>query len=298
MKQIIFGAIKRFMHSKILLLSGGTILTVLIGYIDYITGHETSLSLLYLIPILLVTSGLGKTSGILMGMIEGIVWTGTNIPPNVKFHLYHPFYWELLGNILICIAFAYLIYKLKKAFDREKEYARKDFVTGINNRKSFSEITQREVDRTRRYGGSFTVVYADCDNFKTINDTMGHDAGDKCLRLIAKSIEDDIREVDLVARLGGDEFAILLPATGSESAKKFIERLLKGLAETTKTNKIPVTFSMGAVTFLTAPESVENVIKRSDALMYEVKKEGKNNVKYETFREERRRTDIVKKEDS
>ena len=290
--------IKRFTESKILLVFSGTILTIVIGYIDYVTGHETSLSLLYLIPIFLVTNYLGKSSGILMGVIEGIVWTGTNLPPSVKFQLYHPFYWELLGNILICIAFAYLIYKLKKAFDREKEYARKDFVTGISNRKSFFEITQREVDRTRRYGGSFTVVYTDCDDFKSINDTMGHDAGDKCLRLIAKAIEKDIREVDLVARLGGDEFAILLPATGQESAKKFIERLRKGLYETTQENKLPVTFSMGAVTFLNAPESVEDIIKRTDDLMYVTKKSGKNNVKYETFREEKKGADIGQSEDS
>jgi len=129
------------------------------------------------------------------------------------------------------------------------------------------------------------MTYMDIDNFKGVNDRFGHQTGNNLLRLVAHRIKANVREVDTVARLGGDEFAILLTETGSESAQAVFRKLQKDLLEAMQENKWPVTFSMGAVTFMRPPIDVEEMIKKADELMYMAKKSGKNTIKHEVLEE-------------
>jgi diguanylate cyclase (GGDEF)-like protein len=137
--------------------------------------------------------------------------------------------------------------------------------------------------RARRYPHPLTVVYMDLDNFKAVNDHFGHEVGDKLLRMITKIINRNIRSTDAVARLGGDEFALLLPETNGASAGRVIEKLHAQLLAAMKKNGWPVTFSIGVVTFLSQPESVDTMIKLVDDLMYAAKESGKNQIKYDVF---------------
>jgi diguanylate cyclase (GGDEF)-like protein len=129
------------------------------------------------------------------------------------------------------------------------------------------------MERAKRYSRPLTVVYIDIDDFKRVNDVHGHTIGDELLRKVGLSLKSIIRTTDYAARLGGDEFAVLLTEATKEGAQGFVERLHKGL-----TLDVPyaVTFSMGAVTFNTPPESVDTLLEPADAMMYAAKKNGKN----------------------
>jgi diguanylate cyclase (GGDEF)-like protein len=138
-----------------------------------------------------------------------------------------------------------------------------------------------EINRARRYEHPLTVAYIDLDNFKTINDRFGHSMGDNLLRLVADTIKNNIRLIDTVVRMGGDEFAILLPETGPEAAKAITRKIQKINLELMQKNGWPVTFSIGVVTFISPPSTVDEILKRSDNLMYSAKNNGKNTIKYE-----------------
>lgn len=122
-------------------------------------------------------------------------------------------------------------------------------------------------------------IYLDIDNFKTVNDTQGHSEGDHLLRQVASTLTTAVREIDTVARLGGDEFGLLLPETGGDAAVTVATKISAGLKVQVEQHW-PVTFSIGMVTYLTAPESADEMIRVADTLMYEVKDSGKNELRH------------------
>jgi len=140
-----------------------------------------------------------------------------------------------------------------------------------------------EINRARRYGHPFTMVCLDLDNFKTVNDRFGHSTGDVLLRLVARTIQENIRATDTVARLGGDEFAILLPETGLNIAEVIMERIQEINSDILRKHGWPVTLSVGVVTFMSPPATVDEVLRISDRLMYTAKDNGKNSIRYEVL---------------
>lgn len=150
-----------------------------------------------------------------------------------------------------------------------------DQLSGLPNRRHFFELVAGEIRRNHRYDTPFTVAYLDIDNFKTVNDTLGHAKGDKLLRQVGTIIAAAVRETDTAARLGGDEFALLLPETAGESALTVAVKVRQQLKEGVE-RRWPVSFSMGMVTCLKSPASIDEVVGRADRLMYKVKKEGKD----------------------
>jgi diguanylate cyclase (GGDEF)-like protein/PAS domain S-box-containing protein len=168
--------------------------------------------------------------------------------------------------------------KLKVALESEKNLSRVDFLTNISNRRAFTEILQKEAARSRRYKRPLTLAYIDLDNFKQVNDQLGHELGDELLRLVAQTICANIRGTDTLARLGGDEFALLLPETGEEAANAVVAKLRNVLLATAQARQWPVTLSIGLATFAKPGESVEQIVKVADDLMYAAKNEGKNRI--------------------
>lgn len=169
---------------------------------------------------------------------------------------------------------------LKKAFEHEKELARVDPLTGAANQRSFYELAQREIERSRRYKYSFSIAYFDLDNFKEINDQFGHKVGDEILCEVVKYATGRLRKTDLFARLGGDEFAFLLVETGPELAQTIISKFQEEVLLRIQENGSPVTFSIGVLTCIDASLTLEEILKMVDDLMYSVKREGKASVKY------------------
>jgi diguanylate cyclase (GGDEF)-like protein len=140
-----------------------------------------------------------------------------------------------------------------------------------------------EINRARRYEHPFTVVCIDLDNFKIVNDCFGHSTGDILLRLVARTLQQNIRATDTVARLGGDEFAILLPETGQNVAEVILQRVQKINLDIMRRHGWPVTLSIGVVTFTSPPSTVDETLRISDQLMYSAKNNGKNSIQYEVF---------------
>lgn len=255
---------------------------IFIGFIDYLTGNELMLSVFYLLPISLAALKVGTPMALILAVISAAVESVVNIwaagfyGSSIVVH-----FWNTGILLLIYIYIAVLVSTLRRAHEGERERARKDYLTGIRNFQGFKELAEREIERSRRYGTVLSAAYIDCDNFKEVNDTLGHDAGSGVLRAIAGTIQSHIRATDIAARIGGDEFVVLLTDISHDISIRFVEKMRSLLLEVMKRNNWNVTFSIGMVSFLTPPLSVDEMLKKSDALMYCVKKETKNAIKHE-----------------
>jgi diguanylate cyclase (GGDEF)-like protein len=175
--------------------------------------------------------------------------------------------------------------KLKQALRHEKELARTDTLTTIANRRAFFEIAGNELSRMNRYKRPFTIAYLDLDDFKLVNDQLGHEAGDDLLRRVAIAIGSTIRSSDLIARVGGDEFAILLPETNEDQARSVMVKINASLQETLKKHDPTTTYSIGVVTYVRPPSTVDDMLKKADHMMYAAKREGKNGIRYLVWKE-------------
>lgn len=164
-----------------------------------------------------------------------------------------------------------MLHRLRLAYDTERRLARTDGLTGLLNAKAFRERADDEIVRAERTRRPVTVAFIDCDNFKTVNDTLGHLEGDRLLAAIADQMRKTVRATDLPARMGGDEFAILLPETSEEEARNVVERLRTDLGLRMKENDWPVTFSIGVAVYASPPATVDALLRGADMLMYEVK---------------------------
>jgi diguanylate cyclase (GGDEF)-like protein len=168
-----------------------------------------------------------------------------------------------------------------KLFERMQRQATLDGLTGLVNHKSFYEALEREVWRSRRYGGTISMLMADIDNLKVINDTYGHAAGDMVIKEVSRHIKDCIRQIDLAARYGGDEFAVILPNTTVEEAIVVSERIVDAVSSAPllwQQIHIPLSISVGVGQY--GPEvSPEDITSRSDRALYSAKQSGKNNVR-------------------
>lgn len=269
--------------SQIVLLITGLIVVILVAITRYFTGPEFSFSLFYLVPIYLVTWFIGRWAGIVISLASALTWLLADL---MMVHTYSHYlipYINETFRLIVFLAVTFIVARLKSVLEHEKEVARTDYLTGIANRRFFFKLTNIEIKRSRRYKTPFTFVYLDLDNFKTINDCLGHHTGDTLLRTVAHTIKKNIRSTDFAARLGGDEFAILLTGTEATSAHVVIQKLQSELLHVMRQNKWPVTFSIGILTLNGASTTIDEVMKKADILMYSAKQNGKNMIKKEAI---------------
>jgi diguanylate cyclase (GGDEF)-like protein len=163
-------------------------------------------------------------------------------------------------------------------FDQVKSMATRDELTGLHNYRYFKETLHYEVERSRRYHTPLSLLFLDIDDFKQINDTLGHLQGDAILREVAAILKSGIRLADLLCRYGGDEFVLLMSQTPLEQAELLAERLRRLIAQSplTQSGQGPgVTVSIG-VAGLTSGMSMEDLIEAADGALYRAKEAGKN----------------------
>ncbi|HXH80100.1 MAG TPA: EAL domain-containing protein [Nocardioides sp.] len=165
--------------------------------------------------------------------------------------------------------------------DRLAHLVDHDVLTGLANRRRFDNELQRHLERARRYGQNGAVLLLDLDNFKQVNDSLGHNAGDQLLVTIGGLLRRSVRQTDVVARLGGDEFAVLL-TDGDQSvaeriAQDIVDRIGKHAATLDGVNR-RVTASVGAVTFQAASEHSTDILALADMTMYDAKEAGRNQI--------------------
>lgn len=254
----------------------------LVGLVDYVTGSELSLGLLYLIAVAIAAWKVGRSAGITLAILCAAIWFTADRAGGHQYS--HPFipYWNALIRLGFFAVVAGLLASLRQALSRELAAARVDSVTGAANRRCFLERLEDELERCKRYDRPLTLAYIDLDHFKQVNDHLGHAAGDRVLSVVAATLSGRMRKTDTVARFGGDEFAVLLPETGTAAAESAIGAARDELLERMGDYGWPVTFSIGAVTS-SGEVGVEALIHQADELMYRVKREGKNRILYAEF---------------
>jgi diguanylate cyclase (GGDEF)-like protein len=153
-----------------------------------------------------------------------------------------------------------------------------DSLTGLYVRRYFLAKLQEEIRRAERYNKVISVVMADLDNFKTINDNYGHDTGDQVLRTVGKFLQKNIREVDIIARYGGEEFVLMIPEADQDAAFALSERLRAQFAQVERENLPQITMSLGIATYPFDGLEMEDLIRKADAAMYAAKQAGRNKV--------------------
>ncbi|MBV8031608.1 MAG: GGDEF domain-containing protein [Betaproteobacteria bacterium] len=178
------------------------------------------------------------------------------------------------GTFFVVVA---LTHPLELLFRRHEAASRIDGLTGAANQQYFRELLDREINRSARSGGTFSVALVDCDDFRLINDEFGNVVGDAVLRTIADAITKCIRRSDTAARLGGDEFAILLPDSTIDNAREIVQRLRGKLLEH-KLNDWTITLSIGLASFQGSRLDAEGIIAFCDSLMDRAKRSGKGQI--------------------
>ncbi|BBP03868.1 GGDEF domain-containing protein [Sulfuriferula plumbiphila] len=170
------------------------------------------------------------------------------------------------------------IHKLESQLAQMSELAREDPLTGSLNRRGLDDVFEREQARAKRRGTPLCVALLDMDDFKRLNDTHGHGAGDEALIYVVKIIKETLRTMDVIGRFGGEEFMVVLPDTSLQDALRVVARLKKELTKRIfmhNNQRLLITFSAGVA--LSAPdEDPKSVLKRADAALYQAKKAGKN----------------------
>lgn len=152
-----------------------------------------------------------------------------------------------------------------------------DSLTGISNRLKLDEEFNREMSMFERYGQIFSIILADIDSFKVVNDKFGHQTGDIVLKECAQLLEHSIRKVDIIGRWGGEEFMVICPSTDLEGVSVLAELLRKRVEENTFAGQHKVTISLGIASFDTF-EEMNSIFKRVDKSLYDAKSRGKNRV--------------------
>ena len=168
-----------------------------------------------------------------------------------------------------------------KLFEKMQRQATMDGLTGLMNYRTFYEALEKELWRSRRYGGTISLIMADIDNLKHINDRHGHRAGDKVIKETSQRIKECIRQIDMAARYGGDEFAVILPNTEIEEATMVSDRIVDAVSHAPvcwQQIEIPLSISIGVGQY-GVDSNPEDITSRSDEALYSAKQAGKNTIK-------------------
>lgn len=261
----------------------GLILLVLAGVLDYASGVALSFSVFYLVPIILLSWFVGRWAGLVAVVLSVLDWYVAPMLSGEVSRRGNLEHWHVILELGLFLLAIHLTTSLRKALERERHSARTDYRTGALNSRAFQEFAEREMARADRNHKPFTVAYVDLDDFKSVNDRHGHAAGDAILQAVSETIMENVRGSDVFARIGGDEFALLLPECGSDYAPKVLERIRGRLKAGLERGPVSVTMSAGAVTFLDPPQSYESMLEIVDALMYQVKRSGKDAFRHEEY---------------
>jgi len=188
----------------------------------------------------------------------------------------------IIQEVPVYVAILRDVTEAVRAHDELFALATKDGLTGLRNRRYFLEGAETEFARSRRHGRGFSLLLIDADHFKQINDTFGHDAGDRVLQGIAEAANHSLREVDLIGRLGGEEFAVAMPEVELETAHAVAERLRQLIADnemgTTDSGSVRVTVSIGVASVSLEDHTLNQMLRRADQALYAAKHNGRNRV--------------------
>jgi len=258
--------------------AAGLLCTLAIGAFDVYAPDEATHSLLYILPIAFVTWFSGKRYGFFITLVCMMLWSNNNVVDNLLITS-----WNIFSTMIFFISIVVLLHKTRVLWENEKILSRTDPLTGARNLRAFTELAEYEMLRSQRNDLPFSLAYLDLDNFKQVNDSCGHAAGDNLLKSIVANIASNLRKTDVVGRLGGDEFAIFFPETDQASVQVVMQKVDVELSRLMQSDVCATTLSTGVVTCCGGVYDLEKLISYADRLMYDVKRTGKNNIYYAVY---------------
>ncbi|MDV7339826.1 sensor domain-containing diguanylate cyclase [Terasakiella sp. A23] len=187
-----------------------------------------------------------------------------------------------LGNSYALLGISTDVTEQKRLEKELRELASTDVLTGVNNRRHFIDLCEREIKRAKRYENPLSLIMLDIDHFKNINDTHGHAVGDEAIRVMTKLCIDSLRDTDVIGRIGGEEFAIILPMTDITGAWQIAQRIRQ--AAENHSFKIDdetlceFTSSFGVTELKDGDTNPDDLLKRADIALYAAKSQGRNRV--------------------
>jgi diguanylate cyclase (GGDEF)-like protein len=258
-----------------------------VGAADYVTGTDLLLVLFYLAPIGFGTWFASLRGGVALAVLSAIISTAADLLHRAQHGVADPPAAVLVWNGVMLLgtaaALVITLSALKGRLEAEELLARTDSLTRIANRRAFFEAAALELERARRHGRPLTVAYLDLDDFKNVNDRLGHAEGDALLVTVARTLRGVTRVVDSVARLGGDEFGLILPETDAATAEGILSRLRAALLASMEHGTWRTGLSIGAAVFLVPPRDVDELTARADELMYMAKRASKGSIRIGVF---------------
>ena len=254
-----------------------------LGLIDYASGPDVAFSIFYLVPVSLAGWKFRLRAACAIAGLSAVAWLVADLAAAPAYSSWWIPAWNTIARFAVFLVVVSLIQGLRNALREQEALARTDPLTGVLNARAFSERATEAISEAERRRRPLSFVYIDIDDFKTINDALGHSGGDRVLLAVGSALQDVTRGTDVVGRLGGDEFALIMPATGSEDAKLVLTNLMRRVYARLDGFGERVSFSAGGATFLTAPDSPDDMINAADSLMYEAKRAGKSTFRHVTI---------------
>lgn len=270
-------------HSPLFIGGMSFLSSLSIAIIDIATCNTVSLVPLYVIPVLFVSWYGTKRAGVVLAVVCTIIWATTQrIIYFQNFSIGSTIYDGALLFLSYSIL-AVLITNFRHVYREETIAADTDNLTQLLNQRGFYAEFANEWLRSVRYKHIFSLAYIDIDNFKIVNDTLGHSIGDELLIETSKCLKLTLRKTDTIARVGGDEFVCLLPETQPEAARNTFIKVREMLQKRMDKYNWNVSFSIGMVTFKVLPDDIKEAILIADDLMYSVKNYKKDNIAYKIW---------------
>ncbi len=269
-----FRLIRRFPQGAPIII--GTLLVSAIAALDWVTGPEVSVSLLYAVAVIGVTWLGTRRHGFLVSGLAAAEGLGAHVLADGGLAV--SAVWNAATRLGVLLVIAALVSALASSLVEQRNRAMIDPLTGAMNRRSFQLIAERERLRAGRTASPLSLAYFDLDDFKDVNDRLGHPVGDRLLRVFAAAVRAGIRGSDVLCRMGGDEFVLLLPDTDARQAVVVVDRVRSILTECCRSEETRVTASVGIATYRFPPATVEAMITGADKLMYRAKARGGDTV--------------------
>lgn len=269
-------------NSRVVIAISATVLIV-VAALDYLSGDGLASSVFYLIPVAVAgwrfefrISGAFALSATMLSILVLMLL-------NVEYSNTFFAIWDGVSRFIVYFSFAVLLAHVRTSLEQARELALTDHLTGVANSRYFHEEAERELEHCRRHERPFTLAYIDIDDFKDVNDAIGHSGGDRVIKAVAGSLAGSVRRVDQVARQGGDEFMLFLHEVDPRQAERVLQQIHERVMLSLQQDGHDVSLSVGGVTWRFPPPTLDAAIHAADRVMYEVKRTEKGSVLHRTI---------------
>ncbi len=251
----------------------GVVSVVVTGFIEWATKLPLPDDVVFVLIVGGVTFHGSKLGGVALAVLSGLArfvstgWPAARTPADWSIAVV-----EGVALLALLLGIVILARALHRAIGALQDQAMRDPLTGALNTRGFMDVAERERLRALRMKLPLTIFYFDVDGLKKLNDASGHQAGDRLLIEFVSAVTESIRPYDILARVGGDEFVLVLPATERPAALQVVTRIRDQLIA----KDPPPSVSVGAVTYSQPTDSLEDMLKAADGLMYRAKRAGGN----------------------